>query len=68
MASRCAAVEGMLEEEGRRQEAAQQALAAELHAREVELASALDDSNGKGAIINMTGPTVDVNVGALTIV
>jgi uncharacterized protein involved in type VI secretion and phage assembly len=24
-------------------------------------------SNGKGAIINMTGPTVDVNVGALTI-
>lgn len=25
-------------------------------------------SNGKGAIINMTGPTVDVNVGALTIV
>ena len=25
-------------------------------------------SNGKGAIINMTGPTVDVNVGALTII
>lgn len=25
-------------------------------------------SNGKGAIINMTGPTVDVNVGALTVV
>jgi hypothetical protein len=25
-------------------------------------------SNGKGAIINMTGPTVDVNLGALTIV
>ncbi len=25
-------------------------------------------SNGKGAIINMTGPTVDVNLGALTII
>lgn len=25
-------------------------------------------SNGKGAIINMTGPSVDINVGALTIV
>jgi len=25
-------------------------------------------SNGKGAIINMTGPTTDVNLGALTIV
>ncbi|HEV2517984.1 MAG TPA: phage baseplate assembly protein V [Devosia sp.] len=25
-------------------------------------------SNGKGAIINMTGPTVDVNVGALTVI
>jgi len=25
-------------------------------------------SNGKGAMINMTGPTVDVNVGALTVV
>ena len=25
-------------------------------------------SNGKGAIINMVGPTVDVNVGALTVV
>ncbi|HEY4304641.1 MAG TPA: phage baseplate assembly protein V [Gemmatimonadaceae bacterium] len=25
-------------------------------------------SNGKGAIINMTGPTVDVNLGALTVV
>ncbi len=25
-------------------------------------------SNGKGAIINMTGPTVDINAGALTIV
>lgn len=25
-------------------------------------------SNGKGAIITMTGPTVDINVGALTIV
>jgi hypothetical protein len=25
-------------------------------------------SNGKGAIINMTGPTTDINVGALTIV
>ena len=25
-------------------------------------------SNGKGAIINMTGPTVDINVGALTVV
>jgi uncharacterized protein involved in type VI secretion and phage assembly len=25
-------------------------------------------SNGKGAIINMTGPTVDINLGALTIV
>lgn len=25
-------------------------------------------SNGKGAIINMTGPTVDINVGALTII
>jgi len=25
-------------------------------------------SNGKGAIINMTGPTTDVNVGALTVV
>ena len=24
-------------------------------------------SNGKGAIINMTGPTVDVNLGALTV-
>jgi uncharacterized protein involved in type VI secretion and phage assembly len=25
-------------------------------------------SNGKGAVINMTGPSVDVNVGALTVV
>lgn len=25
-------------------------------------------SNGKGAIINLTGPTVDINVGALTVV
>ncbi|MFM0053344.1 phage baseplate assembly protein V [Caballeronia grimmiae] len=25
-------------------------------------------SNGRGAIINMTGPTVDVNIGALTVV
>ena len=25
-------------------------------------------SNGKGAIINMTGPTVDINLGALTVV
>jgi uncharacterized protein involved in type VI secretion and phage assembly len=25
-------------------------------------------SNGKGAVINMTGPTVDVNLGALTII
>lgn len=25
-------------------------------------------SNGKGAIINMTGPTVDINVGALTVI
>ncbi len=25
-------------------------------------------SNGKGAVINMTGPSVDINVGALTIV
>jgi Type VI secretion system/phage-baseplate injector OB domain len=25
-------------------------------------------SNGKGAIINLTGPTVDVNLGALTVV
>jgi hypothetical protein len=25
-------------------------------------------SNGKGAIINMTGPTVDMNLGALTVV
>lgn len=25
-------------------------------------------SNGKGAIINMTGPTVDINAGALTVV
>lgn len=25
-------------------------------------------ANGKGAIINMTGPTVDINLGALTIV
>ena len=25
-------------------------------------------SNGKGAIINMTGPTVDLNLGALTVV
>ena len=25
-------------------------------------------SNGKGATINMTGPTVDVNLGALTII
>jgi uncharacterized protein involved in type VI secretion and phage assembly len=25
-------------------------------------------SNGKGAVINMTGPTTDVNIGALTIV
>jgi uncharacterized protein involved in type VI secretion and phage assembly len=25
-------------------------------------------SNGKGAVINMTGPTVDVNLGALTVV
>jgi len=25
-------------------------------------------SNGKGALINMTGPTVDVNLGALTVI
>jgi hypothetical protein len=25
-------------------------------------------SNGKGAIINLTGPTVDINLGALTVV
>jgi uncharacterized protein involved in type VI secretion and phage assembly len=25
-------------------------------------------SNGKGAIINMTGPSVDVNLGALTVI
>jgi len=25
-------------------------------------------SNGKGAIINMTGPTVDINLGALTVI
>jgi hypothetical protein len=25
-------------------------------------------SNGKGAVINMTGPTVDLNLGALTVV
>jgi len=25
-------------------------------------------SNGKGAIINMVGPTVDINAGALTVV
>jgi hypothetical protein len=25
-------------------------------------------SNGKGAIINMIGPTVDINLGALTVV
>ncbi len=25
-------------------------------------------SNGKGAVINMTGPTVDINAGALTVV
>jgi hypothetical protein len=25
-------------------------------------------SNGKGATINMTGPTVDVNLGALTVI
>jgi uncharacterized protein involved in type VI secretion and phage assembly len=25
-------------------------------------------SNGKGAVINMTGPTVDINLGALTII
>lgn len=25
-------------------------------------------SNGKGAVINMTGPTVDINLGALTVV
>lgn len=25
-------------------------------------------SNGKGAIINMTGPTVDINAGALTVI
>lgn len=25
-------------------------------------------SNGKGAVINMTGPTVDVNLGALTVI
>jgi hypothetical protein len=25
-------------------------------------------SNGKGAAINMTGPTVDVNLGALTVI
>jgi hypothetical protein len=24
-------------------------------------------SNGKGAVINMTGPTVDINLGALTV-
>jgi hypothetical protein len=24
--------------------------------------------NGKGAIINMTGPSVDVNLGALTVI
>jgi hypothetical protein len=25
-------------------------------------------SNGKGAVINMTGPSVDVNIGALTVI
>jgi uncharacterized protein involved in type VI secretion and phage assembly len=25
-------------------------------------------SNGKGAVINMTGPTVDINLGALTVI
>jgi hypothetical protein len=25
-------------------------------------------SNGRGAIINMTGPTTDVNLGALTVI
>lgn len=25
-------------------------------------------SNGKGAVINMTGPTTDVNAGALTVI
>ena len=25
-------------------------------------------SNGKGAVINLTGPTVDINLGALTVV
>jgi hypothetical protein len=25
-------------------------------------------SNGKGAVINMLGPTVDINAGALTVV
>ena len=25
-------------------------------------------SNGKGAIINMTGPTTDINIGALTVI
>jgi hypothetical protein len=25
-------------------------------------------SNGKGAVINLTGPTVDVNIGALTVI
>ncbi|HEX3487187.1 MAG TPA: hypothetical protein VHT51_19180, partial [Micropepsaceae bacterium] len=25
-------------------------------------------SNGKGAVISMTGPTVDVNLGALTVI
>ena len=25
-------------------------------------------SNGKGAIINLTGPTVDINLGALTVI
>jgi hypothetical protein len=25
-------------------------------------------SNGKGAVINLTGPTVDINLGALTVI
>jgi hypothetical protein len=25
-------------------------------------------SNGKGAVINMTGPSVDINAGALTVI
>jgi hypothetical protein len=25
-------------------------------------------TNGKGAIINLTGPTVDINAGALTVI